>query len=72
MSWVECLLIIIAGIILFKPAELLSLYQQISALFSKMRAYFRAQETQLGNNIKLEWLNEKIKTDPKKSHKTDH
>lgn len=63
MSWVECLIIIIAGVILFKPVELLSLYQQISALFKKIRAYFRAQETQLGHNIKLEWLNEQLKHD---------
>lgn len=63
MSWVEGLLIVITGVILFKPSEILALYQKIIHILSQIKAYFAAQEEQLSHNIKLEWLNEKLHQD---------
>lgn len=68
MSFVELLIIVIAGILFIKPEQLPGILKSVRKLYNTFRKVLRQKETQITQSSQLEWLNKKMTDDKKKKH----
>ncbi|MDG2348278.1 MAG: hypothetical protein P8L77_02305 [Gammaproteobacteria bacterium] len=68
MSFVELIIIVIAGILFIKPEQLPGLLNSLRKGYNIVIKILRQKETQITQSSQLEWLNKKM-TDNKKKKK---
>ena len=68
MSFVELIIIVIAGILFIKPEQLPEILKSVRQLYNTFRKVLRQKETQITQSSQLEWLNKKMTDDKKKKH----
>ena len=66
MSFIELLIIVIAGILFVKPEQLPDIIQTIRQLYQSLSAFLHQKEKQITQSSQLEWLNKKMSSDENK------